>query len=354
MKKFWQQFGINTAWWLVVLIVWMAVVHTDMADVHEQIEHFLPSRFVIMTLIALAMAFLNTVMDWWMDRRDALHKISFRKKMILIVLRQLIFIGLVGVVIYTIMMNTMDKPPTSDLRTFFQRFNLGSFWIYTGFAAYTLEMIKAVDKKLGPGNLWKMMIGQFSKPKELERIFMFLDLRGATSLAETLGNIRYSELLQDCFHDISVVRRFGAEVFQYVGDEVVLVWSTDKGLDSFNCIEAYFGFMNRINEKSSYYLERYGTVPFFKAGIHKGTVVLAEVGEIKRAIAYHGDTINTAARIQDKCNEFNQSIMLSETLLSELNNPAFKEKYSIEKLGSVSLKGKDKTVNVAGLQRAVD
>jgi len=34
--------------------------------------------------------------------------------------------------------------------------------------------------------------------------------------------------------------------------------------------------------------------------------VVAEVGEIKTEIAYHGDTINTAARIQEQCNVLKQ------------------------------------------------
>jgi len=38
--------------------------------------------------------------------------------------------------------------------------------------------------------------------------------------------------------------------------------------------------------------------------LHLSIITAVEVGEIKREIAYHGDTINTAARTQRMCNQF--------------------------------------------------
>ena len=53
---------------------------------------------------------------------------------------------------------------------------------------------------------------------EEKRIFMFLDLRSSTFIAEKLGHKLYSEFIQDCFLDLEVVRRHKAEIYQYVGD----------------------------------------------------------------------------------------------------------------------------------------
>ncbi len=62
------------------------------------------------------------------------------------------------------------------------------------------------------------------------------------------------------------------------------------------CIQAFFAFQNRINEKGQYYQRTYGHIPEFKAGVNIGAITVAEVGERKREIAYHGDTINTAGQ----------------------------------------------------------
>ena len=71
--------------------------------------------------------------------------------------------------------------------------------------------------------------------------------------------------------------------------------------------------------------------------MNAGIVTVAEVGKYKKEIAYHGDTINTAARIQGKCNELKQELLISESLKNELNTTDF----VFDKLGSIELKGKE-------------
>jgi adenylate cyclase len=52
--------------------------------------------------------------------------------------------------------------------------------------------------------------------------------------------------------------------------------------------------------------------------VHLGDVTVSEVGVIKREIAYHSDVLNTAARIQGKCNEFEAGLLVSEELKDNL------------------------------------
>lgn len=49
--------------------------------------------------------------------------------------------------------------------------------------------------------------------------------------------------------------------------------------------------------------------PEFKAGLSLGLVTVAEVGELKTEFAYHGDVLNTAARIEGYCIEFNKPLL---------------------------------------------
>ncbi|MGB0526029.1 MAG: adenylate/guanylate cyclase domain-containing protein [Flammeovirgaceae bacterium] len=219
--------------------------------------------------------------------------------------------------------------------------------IYCFLIGWLIEFFKEVDKKFGPGNLLKIMLGEFYEPKETERIFMFLDMRASTTIAEKLGHIKYSQLVQDCFKDIDAVIPYRAEVYQYVGDEVVLTWEKEKGLANANCLMAYFAFKDRLEAKKSYYLTKYGLLPEFKAGANLGRVTVAEVGEIKREIAYHGDTLNTAARIQNKCNEYQQNLLVSEVLVNALPQH---HAFTLSEIGQVLLKGKNQAVNILAVQ----
>tara|TARA_R110002051_G_scaffold280349_1_gene341954 strand:+ start:9944 stop:10996 length:1053 start_codon:yes stop_codon:yes gene_type:complete len=205
------------------------------------------------------------------------------------------------------------------------------------------NLFREIDKKFGRGNLWIMFRGDYYTPKEEEKIFLFLDLKSSTQTAETIGHFKYSKMLQDCFRDLGVVDTYAAEIYQYVGDEAVLSWDLRKGIENNNCIMAFYAFKSILTVNQKQYLDAYGIVPEFKAGIHLGKVVTAEIGELKREIAHHGDTINTAARIQEKCNILGKELLISEETKNSLMASTSLE-YHDE--GEIRLKGKAKKVRI--------
>jgi len=176
---------------------------------------------------------------------------------------------------------------------------------------------------------------------------MFVDLKSSTEIAEKLGHIQVSRLLQDCFTDLAVVRDYKAEIYQYVGDEVVLSWSMSDGLDNLNCIKAYFKFQELLESRSDFYMKKYGLIPFFKAGLNVGDVTIAEVGQIKREIAFHGDTLNTASRIQGKCNYYNEGLLLSHALKELIED---NEELQINMVGEVMLRGKTEPQKIYSIE----
>ncbi len=90
-------------------------------------------------------------------------------------------------------------------------------------------------------------------------------------------------------------------------------------------------------------MNKYSLVPEFKAGLHGGKLMVAEVGVVKKELAFHGDVINTSARIQGECNKHNVAILLSEELKENLEvTPS----YSTKSIGNLLLKGKKKELNV--------
>ena len=69
----------------------------------------------------------------------------------------------------------------------------------------------------------------------------------------------------------------------------------------------------------------------------------AEVGVVKREIAYHSDVLNTAARIQGQCNEKNAWLLASEEVVKRLEpNHGFQ----IVEKGEVLLRGKGEQVRI--------
>ncbi|GAB5553173.1 MAG: adenylate/guanylate cyclase domain-containing protein [Saprospiraceae bacterium] len=238
-----------------------------------------------------------------------------------------------------------------DNITYFEfAFEPGSFAIYFYIVVVDVFLfcLRQVNLFLGRNNLGKLLSGRFYTPREEDRIFMFLDLQSSTVHAERLGHIKYSKMIQDCFNDLGIVVENEAEIYQYVGDEVILTWRLKEGLENLNCLNAYYSFKNQLNRKKEYYTQNYDCVPHFKAGINGGVITVTEVGKYKKEIAYHGDTINTAARIQGKCNEFGKEFLISEHLKNRLITTDF----NFEKLGSIALKGKERTVPLYAVYQA--
>ena len=96
-------------------------------------------------------------------------------------------------------------------------------FIYWGIACMSALFILQVSDKFGQGVLISFLLGKYHRPKEDDRIFMFMDLKSSTTYAEKLGHIKYSQFIQDCFFDITdVITKYDAKIYQYVGDEVCL------------------------------------------------------------------------------------------------------------------------------------
>jgi len=212
-----------------------------------------------------------------------------------------------------------------------------------GFLVSCTQFMLQVSDKFGPGILWKFLTGKYYHPRQEERIFMFLDLRSSTTIAEKMNSKKFFGLLKEVYHDIteSILSSQG-EIYQYVGDEVVITWPVDKGLAENNCLLCFFLIEQALEQRKEHYMQEYNLLPTFKAGLHIGEATVGEIGVIKKDIVYSGDVLNTTSRIQGECNNQKVNILLSSDLLERMQ---LNDEYRQIALGEFPLKGKkEKTV----------
>ena len=210
--------------------------------------------------------------------------------------------------------------------------------------------ILQVSRLLGKDVLSKLLLARYHKPVEEERIFMFLDLTSSSEIAEKLSSLNYSSFIKDFFFDLDdAINKTKGSVFQYVGDEVVIIWKKEDGIQNNNCIRMFFEAKKIIELKKDSYISKYGIYPSFKAGLHFGSIVISEIGGTKQEIAYHGDTINTAARIRSRCRDFNCDLLISAEVVSIL--PNIDNEFKLNSEGVTEFKGKK---NVIGLFSVVE
>ena len=342
-KKRWQILKDYLIGWtcaLLFLSIVRGVGTTENGSLRFSFTDSLTLAFTIGPILGFISGYTQLITEERAYKRVSIQKLLIFRAIYAVSF--LIFIIILAYTVYQLYFGT-----SVDLITF--AFDEGSFAIYFYMIVVDLfmAMMRQVNLLLGEKKLIKLLRGDFYNPREENRIFMFLDLQASTQLAEQLGHIKYSQLIQDCFNDLGVVAENEAEIYQYVGDEVVLTWKLEDGIRNQNCINAYFNFANQLKQKENYYQEKYNCLPFFKAGLNEGLVTVTEVGKYKKEIAYHGDAINTAARIQGKCNEFKQALLLSENLKNKLDFDLIK----LQKIGNVALRGKGENVLIYAINQ---
>ncbi len=198
-------------------------------------------------------------------------------------------------------------------------------------------------------DVFNFIIGRYHRPQEMERVFLFVDLTSSTTIAEELGHLTYSSFLQDFFFDVNMAALpWRGEIYQYVGDEVVVSWPMNTGTDQARCVQCFFAMLDTVEARRDEYVERYGVYPRFRGGMHGGTVVVTWVGEIKKEIVYHGDVVNTAARIQGESKSGPFSCLASGELLNQITLP---NGITATPVGEVPLRGKEFALPLFGLER---
>lgn len=343
--------------WIIAYALLCFIIYITTASNFSYLGIYLNINFFYLFLLILITSFIFGISlgltDYFLNKKIFLNSSLGRAVLSGGIIYFLLLMGILPILKYII---------TFFLEVILTDISLGTYledsWIYhyyiilvyTFFMTIILSFLNLLDNKFGPGHLIPLLLGKYRFPQEEERVFMFLDLNASTTLAEELGHIKYSMLIQECFLDINrMVRKYNAEIYQYVGDQIVISWPLES-LKGFGPTEFYFSVQKNLINKREFYQRKFGIIPSFKAGVHLGLVTKVEVGDVKRDIAYHGDTLNVAARLEGLCSQLNQSIIVSSIFRErgKLN-----DKYLTTSFGVKTLKGREARLEVFGITPAV-
>ncbi len=238
---------------------------------------------------------------------------------------------------------------SEDFRYFILKGDFKVILIFAIVFSFLVNFFMQINNLLGRNVLPKYISGKYHFPVEELRTFMFLDLKSSTTIGEKLGPLDFHRFINSYFFDIdeSIVACSG-EVYQYVGDEVVISWKDKKGFKDSNCIRCFFMISDKIKSLEMKYSEKFGITPEFKAGLHYGKVITGEIGDSKKEIVFHGDVLNTAARIQAECNALNQKLIVSEEILNNMDLPS---EFKTKSLGEFLLRGKEQGIKLYGISK---
>jgi adenylate cyclase len=200
---------------------------------------------------------------------------------------------------------------------------------------------------LGFGTMKNLLTGRYVQPRRETRAFLLIDMKDSTGLAERLGPIRFHALLNAFFRDVAdAALEFDAEIHKYVGDEAILCWTDGAAVSNGDCLACVFAVRNSIRSNSDRYTRHYGAVPEFRAALHYGEIVAGEIGDVRREIAYVGETLNVAARLLDAAKQLGKDVLVSREVLDRTKLP---EGVRTEALPTLSVRGHSAPLEIAAL-----
>jgi adenylate cyclase len=173
--------------------------------------------------------------------------------------------------------------------------------------------------------------------ERLEVAVLFCDLRGFTTMAESLEPAQVRDVLNAYYRATTrIVFDHGGTVMQYVGDEVFAVFGApipqaEAAATALRCALAMQAAAEALNAELA---ERGLPAVAYGIGVHRGEVIAAHVGnEIRRQYAVVGDPVNVGSRL---CGQAGAGeVVASEEVLDRAGEPL-----GAEPLGPLPLKGK--------------
>lgn len=231
------------------------------------------------------------------------------------------------------------------------RFNITFLYVmlFSLSGALIANFVIAVNQMLGGGALASFFTGRYHRPREEERIFLFIDLADSTAIAERIGHVAFHAFLNEVIFDLTApVVENGGDIHRYVGDQVIATWRLADPARNARPLKCYDECLRVLEARASDYRERFGAAPRIRAAFHAGPVVVGEMGDYRREITMLGDVVNTTARIEQACRDAGRPAILSGGLLDALALPPG---FATESLGAMPLRGKSEEIHLYALSR---
>jgi adenylate cyclase len=213
-----------------------------------------------------------------------------------------------------------------------------------------LVLLRQASQLVGERTFRMVMRGRYRRPRAEERFFLFIDIVGSTPVAERLGALSVHRYLNRIFEASSdPIDDHRGEVYQYVGDEIVVTWLVPEGRAGARPLACFFAIEAALAQAAPEFEREFGTVPKLRAALHAGEVVTGEAGGSRRAIVFHGDVMNTTSRIENLTRTLGHRFLVSEDALARLEGA---DAYVFTDLGAQELRGKQAPIRVYAVDAA--
>lgn len=210
--------------------------------------------------------------------------------------------------------------------------------------AFALLFMLEISRIVEPRTLRNIVLSRYHWPRWEERLFLSVDVVLSARLHESLDPAGFQRFLNEVFRLASdAINDHRGEIYQYVGDEIVVTWIVGGAQGNSQPIDCFFAIEASLGKQALEFEREFKDTPQLRATLHAGRVFSGEIGGRKRAILFHGDVMDAAPRLQQAARHFERRFVVSADALQRV---AGSERYVLEPLGSWPWRGRVEPVEL--------
>ncbi|WP_407149337.1 adenylate/guanylate cyclase domain-containing protein [Bradyrhizobium sp. ORS 86] len=223
--------------------------------------------------------------------------------------------------------------------------------VYSAAISVLLNLGFSIANLIGPRVFMNFVTGRYHSPVEENRFVLFVDIAGSTGLAERLGGIGIHRFLDRTFRLLTdSVVDYRGEVLNYIGDEVIVTWPEDLGSVDCRPLRCFVAMRDTLQNAASQFEREFGAAPQIRGSLHFGPVIVGEIGDVKPAIVFNGDVMNTAARLEELSRKVDGGFLASRAAMARFAGPL---PVPLHDLGTLPIRGRVDGIEVVGIGATV-
>jgi len=178
------------------------------------------------------------------------------------------------------------------------------------------------------------------KPRKTSITVLFSDIRGFTTISESLDAQEMADLLNDYLTEMTrIIFSNRGTLDKYIGDAVMAFWGAPfaEAGHSDRCCQTALAMLDRLAELQSAWREKGKPALEIGVGINTGTASVGNMGsELRYGYTAIGDAVNLASRLEGLNKEYGTRVLISESTYITLQRPDL----LVRELDLIRVKGK--------------
>lgn len=182
---------------------------------------------------------------------------------------------------------------------------------------------------------------------------LFADIRGFTSMSETMSAQQVSEILNEYFTEMEpIISKYNGIINKFIGDAVMAIFGEpiqDKNHPS-NAVRCGYEMLLKVKELQKKWAGEGKPKIEIGIGINTGEVFVGNIGSVNRMeYTVIGDTVNLASRLES----YNK-VYKTKMLISSSTYEATKSIIDVMKISDVEIRGKSHRMNIYEVLKVIN